>query len=187
MRLFVAIDVDGEARDRVVAEQRRVRTLLGDASSLKWTAAELIHLTLVFIGNVPDARRDEIVAAAAEPIRSVGPFRPTFGGLGIFPPRGVPRVLWLGVSAGAENLNRVHDVMKGRLQRLGLPTEDRPFHAHLTLGRWRDGRPRDRRTVEDIGGSESIASSDVRDAALYQSRLSSSGPAYTVLARAKLI
>jgi len=186
MRLFVAIDVDREARERLVAEQRRVRSLVGDASSLKWTAEELMHVTLVFIGNVPDARGDEVLAAAAESITGVGPFRAVFGGLGIFPPRGAPRVLWAGVIEGAEQMARVREVVKGRVGQLGLPTEDRPFHAHVTLGRWRDGRPRDRRAVEDIRGSDRIAFCEVREAALYQSRLSSSGPAYTVLARSRL-
>jgi 2'-5' RNA ligase len=187
MRLFVAIDVDADAREHVAAEQRRVRQLLGDASSITWTAASLIHVTLVFIGNVPDARGQDIVAASAEPIRGVAPFRAAFGGLGVFPAHGAPRVLWLGVSEGAEHIARVHEVVRQRIERLGIPTENRPFHAHLTLGRWRDARPRDRRSVEDIGGHKPIASSEVRDAALYQSRLSSSGPAYTVLARSPLI
>ena len=79
---------------------------------------------------------------------------------------------------------------RGRLSRLledaGMPREGRPFSAHLTLARWRDSRPSDRRRAAALDRPMVIARSIVDHATLYRSQLSSDGPTYTALARATL-
>jgi 2'-5' RNA ligase len=107
-------------------------------------------------------------------------------------------VLWVGIAEGAASLERLqHDIVE-RVRAVGIAFDDRPFHPHLTLGRWRgDDRKRSsaerrstperlRREVATLDRSDRIASVRVTRATLYQSRLSSSGPAYTALAHATL-
>src|SRR3954454_5555025 len=144
MRLFVAADLPDGVRGALAAEQARIKAALGSSDpSLKWVKAEHAHLTLVFIGNVEDARVPAVVDAIAADI-ALPPFDATFEGAGAFPPRGAPRVLWIGLGSGARELVDLQRVIASRIAALGLPIEDRAFHPHLTLARWRESRPADR-------------------------------------------
>ena len=184
MRLFVAIDLRDEARAAIAAEQRRSVARLDPRRRVTIVRAERMHLTLVFIGEVDEARG---VAIAGQMARDIDqpPFDLVFGGIGVFPPRGAPRVLWLGVSSGAELAIDLQRRVSGRLEAAGVEPERRPFSPHLTLGRWRESRPSDaRRVVEPANAA--VATVRVREVTLYESRLSSKGPTHTSLARARL-
>jgi 2'-5' RNA ligase len=139
----------------------------------------------VFLGEVPDAKAHELVERVGAPIAQPA-YELTFSGIGVFPPRGAPRVLWLGAAAGARDTEAVQRELAGRVSALGIPLEDRSFHAHLTLGRWRESRAADREQAIAAASTRSIAKVRVDHATLYHSRLSSSGPTYTALARATL-
>src|SRR4051794_27610876 len=103
MRLFVAVDLSDEARQRVAVEQKRMAEALKSDRSLRWVKPEQAHLTLVFLGNVDALVVPAVIDALG---RDVG--KPAFDmvldGVGIFPPHRAPRVLWLGISAGADAL-----------------------------------------------------------------------------------
>jgi 2'-5' RNA ligase len=186
MRLFVAADLPDAVRDALVAEQARIKSALaGTGSPLKWVKPEHAHLTLVFIGNVDDARVPAVVDAIGAAI-DLPAFDATFEGAGAFPPRGAPRVLWIGVGTGARELVRLQQVIAARIATLGLPIEDRTFHPHLTLARWRESRPADRSRALAVAPRGIVARAQVDGATLYNSRLSPSGPTYTALARANL-
>src|SRR5581483_5667080 len=152
MRLFVAADLDEPARAAVAAEQQRIRAALGDRQSgLKWIRAEQAHLTLAFIGDVADGEVPSVAAAVERPVEQ-RPFEAVFQGLGAFPPRGAPRALWIGLSRGDPEMQALQGEMAARLRAVGIALEDRPFSAHLTIARWRDGRPSDRtRALQHAG------------------------------------
>ena len=143
MRLFVAVELDAAARDalaRAAADLGRLKPVAA-GPPLKWVAPAALHLTLRFIGEV-DAARGARVTAALEPPLAVAPFDVLFAGVGAFPPRGAPRVIWAGVARGAERLTSLADAVERRVREAGEPAEARPFAAHLTLARARDrGRP----------------------------------------------
>src|SRR5262249_60404254 len=105
----------------------------------KWVRREQMRLTLVFLGGVPEARAavvvDAIGAAIAQP-----PFDLTFAGLGVFPPRGAPNVLWIGAGSGADASIALQRELADRVERVGIALERRPFHPHLTLARWKTSR-----------------------------------------------
>jgi 2'-5' RNA ligase len=114
------------------------------------------------------------------------PFEMILDGVGVFPPRGAPRVLWVGVTAGVSELGDLQRLMAERVTALGIALEDRPFHPHLTLGRWRVSRRADRERALAAAPAGAIARCPVTGATLYESRLSSSGPSYLARARANL-
>src|SRR3954452_20741885 len=144
MRLFIAADLPEEARAAVAAEQERIRSALaGAAGALKWVKPEHSHLTLVFLGEVADARVAEVVEAIGSEV-ALDPFGVTLEGVGAFPPRGAPRVLWIGIGDGESAVVELQREIAARAAALGLAVEDRPFHPHLTLARWRESRPADR-------------------------------------------
>jgi RNA 2',3'-cyclic 3'-phosphodiesterase len=186
MRLFIAADVPDDVRDALAAEHKRIAGALGGSgSSLKWVKPEHAHLTLVFIGNVEDARVPAVIDAIAKEV-DLPAFDATFEGAGVFPPRGAPRVLWIGVAAGACELVDLQRVLASRIAALGLPIEDRAFHPHLTLARWRESRTADRDRALTAASRGVVVRAHIEGATLYQSRLSPSGPTYTALARANL-
>jgi len=186
MRLFVAADLPGAVRDALAAEHARLNSALaGSGSSLKWVKPEHAHLTLVFLGNVEDARVPSVVDAVGADV-DIAPFDAVFEGAGVFPPRGAPRVLWIGVAAGARELVELQRVLAARIAALDLALEDRAFHPHLTLARWRESRHSDRSGALAAAPRGVVARARIDGATLYQSRLSSSGPTYTSLARANL-
>jgi 2'-5' RNA ligase len=185
VRLFVALDLDDAARSAVGDEQRRLARALGHDASPRWVGVEQLHLTLSFLGEVSEAVVPAIVAACGRPIDAAA-FELVLKGLGVFPPRGAPRALWVGVSAGGGAIEEIQRQVAGRVSDVGIVLERRPFHPHLTLGRWRSSRPADGRRALAADSREAIARVLVDHATLYQSRLGSSAPSYTSLARATL-
>src|ERR671936_467075 len=186
MRLFTAIDLDEQARERVAAEQKRLQRAFGHPNrSVRWVRADQMHITLVFIGEVDDARSASIVNSMARQL-SVPVFRITFGGLGVFPPHGAPNVLWLGVTSGVDEAVALHRAVGERLEPDGVPREKRPYHPHLTLARWRSGGRADRARVREFDKGAEVARLVVESVVLYRSQVSSAGSTYTELARAPL-
>jgi 2'-5' RNA ligase len=183
MRLFVAVELPDETKRAIAAEQKRIAAALGSArDSLKLVKPEQIHLTLLFLGEVQEARVQPVIDAMNIAV-DLPVFDIAFGGAGVFPTRGVPRVLWVGVTEGAAPLSILQSEIARRIRALGIAFDDRPFQPHLTVGRWRESRGRARGALPEVA---EISNLQVTLATLYQSRLSSSGPAYTALAHATL-
>ena len=127
IRLFVAIDLPEEVRGRLHA-------LCTGQPGARWQDEHQLHLTLRFIGEVEEpvfARLREELPGAAIPA-----FPLTLSGLGVFPPRGRPRVVWAGV-APSEELIRLQRRVESRVRAAGLPPEGRRFSPHVTLARLR--------------------------------------------------
>jgi 2'-5' RNA ligase len=185
MRLFIAIELDGHARRAIAGEQARLKAALdGDRSGLRWIRPEQMHLTLAFLGEIDDSRSHVLIEMMRRPIMGE-PFPVVFGGLGAFPPRGAPRVLWLGLTSGARQVMNVQQQVSDRVAGLGIPLEPRSFHPHLTLARWRTSRESDRRLPAPVGRDQ-VTRLDVEEVALIHSRLSQAGAAYTPLCHSRL-
>lgn len=185
MRLFVAIDLDDGARRAVAAVQERVARALGADRSMKTVDPEHVHMTLAFLGEISEPDVPAVVDTLSTNV-DVRSFAVEFQGLGVFPSRGAPRVLWLGVGRGGSETIQVQREIAGRLERLGVTLDRRPFHPHLTLARWRTSRPADRHRVLSAGARGAVAWVNVDHVTLYQSLLSPAGLAYTALTRANL-
>ena len=184
MRLFIALDLSDEAREAIAAEQTRIAAAL-DGAALRWVKPEQAHLTLVFLGHVDSERVTSVVEAVAADV-DLAPFEMVLGGPGVFPSRGAPRVLWIGAAAGAAQLVALQRRLSARVAALGVELDERLFHPHLTIGRWRASRPSDRDRALAAAWPGPIARVSVHRATLYESRLSPSGPAYTALTHANL-
>jgi len=124
-RLFVAVDLPEEVR-------RELSSLCCGLPGARWLPPEQLHLTLRFIGEV-DPETGRSVAEALDDV-ALTPFSLRLRGLGFFPPRGQPRVLWAGVER-SEALSRLQRRVETVLTRAGLAPEGRKFMAHVTLAR----------------------------------------------------
>ncbi len=123
MRLFAAVDLSDDARRAIAAEQQRVATALGAvARSLRFVRAGHMHLTLAFIGEIAEARASPIIEVMSGDFAQAQ-FQLVFGGVGTFPPRGAPRVLWLGVVQGAQEITELGALVARRLEAVGVAAE----------------------------------------------------------------
>lgn len=184
MRVFVAIDLDDSVRDAVA---RLVGRLRAGGIDLAYVAGPSLHLTLKFLGEVDD--REVVAASDALSAMSAAcpPFEIGFGSLGAFPPRGAPRVLWIGVNDPGGGLDRCSSLCEREMASRGFPSEGRPFSPHLTIARSR--RAKDaaaiRRAVQEQAGFAAGAQW-VESVTLYQSTLTPRGAIHEPLGRFEL-
>jgi 2'-5' RNA ligase len=109
-------------------------------AGLRAQRAETIHLTLRFLGEIDDP---EPVAQAAEEVAARhAPFDVSLEGVGAFPDPRRPRVVWVGLGEGEENARALARDLESAVVALGFPPEERPWSAHVTLGRFRDRPPK---------------------------------------------
>ncbi len=187
MRLFVAVDFDEQVRRAAARVTRTLRDRLERAETygVSWVAPENFHLTLRFLGEVSDETA-RLVAAAIEPAFSIPPFEIELGGVGVFPPAGSVRVVWLGVPTGGADLAQLHAEVERRLAPLQFAAEDRPYRAHLTVGRFRAPAPARIRDAITGSAAAPIGRCTIRHVTLYRSQLSPKGAIYTSLVSAPL-
>jgi len=119
-----------------LGEARRFQaSLAGRVAGVHWARPETLHLTVHFFGPVDDARAAMAVDLVA-PVASRTPrFDVALGRLGAFPPRGVPRVLWLGPASEVAHLTALARECRTVLRGAGFDVESRQYHPHCTLGR----------------------------------------------------
>jgi len=176
MRLFVAVNLPDPTRRALwdTAAPLRARRY-----PVRWVEPEAIHLTLKFLGDVPDARESEVRDALDAAVRGARPFPVMLEGFGAFPSPHRPRVLWAGCD-GAPPLELLQHRVEVEMERIGFAVEGRPFHPHLTLGRAkRDARPGTfTGLAEQIESLTFAAEVAVRSADLMQSTLTPSGARY---------
>jgi RNA 2',3'-cyclic 3'-phosphodiesterase len=150
-----------------------------------WVKPAHLHLTLRFIGEADAALGEKIRGALNQ--RIVAPaFLLTIKGIGTFPPRRPPRVIWAGIAGGLEALRAVERELRARLDRLLPSVDERDFHPHVTLGRVKN--PAGLRPAVLLDGLTDAAFGVVPVGAvtLFESRLSSAGPTYVALGRTPL-
>ena len=186
MRLFVAVELPKKARHAIVALEKKLAPVVSaGGTGLRWSRPDQMHLTLAFIGHVDAARAGIITAACAAPFDGTA-FDVVFGGLGVFPPGGAPRVLWLGVSRGADALIRLQRVAAERLAAAGVELEARPYSPHITLARWKFSRAADAHRVRDLKPEPRAIPASVHVVTLFESRQSAVGSVYTPLTSSSL-
>ena len=128
MRLFIAIEVSEEIK----AELKKVVDKLKEVDAdVKWVRKEGLHITLKFLGEVDENGMDKIVNILEQISGEKNPFTVSFKGLGAFSDLKRPRVIWVGIERGKEELK---DIAK--------ELDVREFSPHLTLGRVKSGRNR---------------------------------------------
>ena len=183
MRLFIAVDLDEPVRAAAARLVKRLAKALAaarPAADVRWVEADRMHLTLRFLGEVAEPMATALQTAFT-PVMSTPSFDIELAGVGTFPPSGPPRVIWIGLIEGAAQLETLHHEVGTRLKRLRIEDEDRPFRAHLTVGRFRrPGVAVHRRSLSAVAPA-TIGRCRIDHVTLYQSKLSPKGSVYTAL------
>jgi RNA 2',3'-cyclic 3'-phosphodiesterase len=95
-----------------------------------------LHITLRFLASLDNEAIEKVIQTAHRIGEATVPFAVTVGGLGAFPSIKRPRVLWVGINQGEEDLVVLHDMLDYGLCAVGLDPEDKdPFRPHITLAR----------------------------------------------------
>ncbi len=184
MRLFVAIELPERVRVAVEDLISRRRSGLPKA---RWVSGSSLHLTLVFLGDVPEPRLRPLGGALTEACGRQRPFRLQLEGSGCFPASGKARVAWVGVRGSAE-LVRLQASLAGALQSaIGFEPERRPYSPHLTVGRCEPPWPASAAKIWSEAVNGDLGEEfPVPTVGLIQSRLGAAGPTYTTLHRVPL-
>ncbi len=184
MRCFLAIELPDDVRNLVAALQEDLRAV---ARGVRWTRPEQIHLTLKFLGEVPDADIRAVCAAVAEAVGRCAPFDLEVGGTGCFPPGGPARIVWVGMASPPVALATCQQSCESRLAELGFKPEGRPYTPHLTIGRVNDPRDSARiRSVVQAHAGFHAGCLTVSEVTLFESILRPAGAEHHVIARAPL-
>ena len=178
MRLFVALDLPDSVR-HAIAEL--IAKLQPKSRGARWIKPENLHITLKFIGHVPNEKVTPIQTALSS-IRAAQPAELHFRGMGFFPNEHRPRAFWCGIAA-SPNLAELAANIDRALAPLGIEAETRPFTPHLTLARFKsdEGIREVVQTANDMKSTD-FGSATETNFHLYESLLKSSGAQYNRLA-----
>ena len=185
MRIFIAIEIPQEIK-KILAEVQAL--LKKSGAEAGWTRPEAVHLTLKFLGEVPETTVGNITAALAHALEGKGSFRLRLAGAGFFPHERNPRIVWIGVAGELDSLMGIQILVEEQTVRLGIKQEDRHFTPHLTLGRIKSLPSRDA-WLKSLDQVRSLSSPefDVTAISVIQSELKPAGAVYTEVGRVELL
>jgi 2'-5' RNA ligase len=135
IRSFIAFDMDNEAVLRKITGAQNL--LVKTGADLKLVKPENIHITMRFLGNITPPMVDKIF----EEMKKVQfiPFDVKIQGVGVFPHLRYPRVVWVGITEGSEQMRSIFSQLEPRLRKLGFAPDRKGFSPHLTIARVRSG------------------------------------------------
>lgn len=179
IRSFIAIEVPRLLQVQLGELQKEIKQAEAD---VRWMPPGNIHLTLKFLGLVNNEFLEKITAILGPLIAGWKPFALRIRGLGCFPSIRNPRVLWVGIDQGKEEITSLQGAIEERAAEAALAKETRPFQPHLTLGRIQSPRRRGpfAQAVENLKEAE-VGTFQAREVFLFKSELRPSGAVYTKL------
>lgn len=169
-RLFIAIDLPEATRESLLNLDPRIR-------GVRWTDPAQMHLTLGFFDHVPE----EIESALRERLSAIefGAFFLPVTGVGTFPPKGAPKIIWIGVGKAHPHLFQIHKRVQEAAIAAGLEPELRPWHPHITIARCRDVSAQSLRKFLKTNAEFDAGMIRVETFHLYSSKLTPAGPIHT--------
>jgi 2'-5' RNA ligase len=185
VRTFIAVDVGDEIRAAAVALQQR---LARTGADVKWVGSEAMHVTLLFLGEVDELEVVSVCRVVKEVAGREPPFPLRVSGVGAFPTPRRPKIVWAGITDGADRLRELYSRLEAKLLDLGCyRKEERGYTPHLTLGRVKGDRDSSALAAElpkllAWDGGQTV----VDEVLVFSSELTRDGPEYTVLGRGEL-
>jgi len=131
-RTFVAIPISEEVMELIKSIRKEFNRL---EKFVRFVRPESVHITLKFIGDTNEYDFEGIVSNIKKSVASIVPFKVTINGTGVFPDTRRPRVFWLGIIEGLENLRNISLSLNRELAKMGFEEEKREFRGHVTIGR----------------------------------------------------
>jgi 2'-5' RNA ligase len=181
-RLFIAIELPLRVRRTLSDHILHLREAVPEVSA-SWAHEENLHLTVKFLGDTELTRVEALSQAIQLAANTVDPFEINIESRGAFPPKGQPRVLWIGVEDPSGQLASLHRKLEDECARAGFARARRPFRPHLTIARIRN--PRGTRGLLQVHKEMSLDGQTFRASQLLliRSELRSEGSRHTAIER----
>lgn len=183
MRTFVAVELPEEIKNQIATVQAELKRIPAQVS---WVKSGNIHVTLKFLGEVPEDKIQEVFTATELGCKGVKKFRMGLKGLGGFPNLKRPRVIWVGTSKGEKEITDLQKKVEQELEKVGFPKEEKNFTPHFTIGRIKIPKG-----IEEL--SRAVARTefateefDVTEVVVMRSQLNPAGAIYTPLKKIPL-
>jgi 2'-5' RNA ligase len=187
IRTFIAVEMSASVIGRAgdLIDKLRVAP-----AEVNWIRPQQMHLTLKFLGDVPDTETPDICRVTSAVAAQFEPFEVTFRGAGAFPNLRDPRTLWIGIEDGADELKRLAAALENALKsELGYGKEQRGFHPHLTIGRVKREPPGSQGELAQLLEKHAQFDADlvvVDELVIFASFLARKGPTHEPLGHAPL-
>ncbi len=181
VRSFVAVDIGVQARQEIMefikAFQRK-----GFREGIRWVKEDQLHITLKFLGNVSPALLEKMAERLKDECSGLPAFVVQLGGTGFFFSGRTPRVFWVDVKQGKNELKRLFSMVEAVAEEFGFPRETRAYNPHLTLARIKGG-PSAKRLVEGVRNIDSprFTLFEVNEVHIMRSELLPAGARYSKL------
>lgn len=178
IRSFIAVDLEDAAiKDRIVKVQNDLQQTRAD---LKLVEPEIMHLTLRFLGEIPE----QMVVKVKEILDSTRfhTFEASFSGVGTFPSLSRINVVWIGITQGQEELNEIFHQIEPKLRQIGMAPDNKGFNPHMTIARVKSGA--NRAALADAVSKMrdlEFGKMPVKAVRLKKSTLTPKGPVYTTM------
>lgn len=186
MRLFVAIDIPKTLREQIEEFIFKNYILLGN-NKLSWVKKDNLHITLKFLGETKEELVPKINERLSLSTKNCKKFSIGIKGIGVFPKLSLPKILWLGIQNGSDEIVSLVKNIEEKILELGFEKENRGFVSHLTIARVRMIKNLDKikffvEKFKDID----FGFCEIKEVVLYQSILKPDGPEYKVIEKHSL-
>ncbi len=182
-RIFCAIELPPDVRARAAAHIAQLREAV-PTTRASWERTEKLHLTLKFFGEVEPARiLNQLTLAIERAAQSIAAFDLAIEGTGAFPPRGLPKVLWLGITDSSGALAHLQQRLETECAHENFPRESRRFHPHLTIARLRTPAGARELAATHAKTQFDAATFNVSEVVLIRSEMEVSGSRYTIISQ----
>ncbi len=178
IRTFIAVDLPQQIKmeiDKMITVFREFNP------NIRWVKAANLHLTLRFLGDIPEESVPSLADSIKGNTQGFGGFDLSLSGLGAFPNLRRPRVIWIGSGSGTDRLKSLAAKVEQATIDAGFGKGDKPFSSHLTIGRVKFPKGLDQLLAQiEKSGYESQLFG-VNEVSIFKSDLSPAGPKYTRL------
>jgi RNA 2',3'-cyclic 3'-phosphodiesterase len=131
IRAFIALAAATDMREKIASVQSELKTSEAD---VKWEPQDKFHVTLKFLGNTEQSKLEPLAEILTDSTGRHRAFEIIYQSLGAFPDPRNPRIVWIGADSNGSILSLQSEIEQACMG-VGIPKEDRKFHAHITLGR----------------------------------------------------
>jgi RNA 2',3'-cyclic 3'-phosphodiesterase len=178
-RFFIAVPIPDNLKVKLQEVQKELQ---GFSSGFRWVNPNLMHITLLFLGEQTQKGIEDLSREIRTPLSETGIFSTSLGGLGAFPNPVKPRVLWIGVTSETARFIRLHQIIHQTANRFGLLERVGPsqFHVHITLARAQKGQVSELRMHNEVQKIQIESPMNVDRVELVLSDLTQGGPIYRV-------
>ncbi|MGB8657513.1 MAG: RNA 2',3'-cyclic phosphodiesterase [Candidatus Zixiibacteriota bacterium] len=183
MRTFIAIELPERIKKKIEELQAPFKKTNAFVS---WVKPANIHVTLKFLGEVPEEKIEEVFSAIEQAVKEASRFSLSLKGTGAFPDFRRPRVIWIGTLSGEKELSHLAARVEDEMEKIGFAREQRGFSAHFTIGRVKSPKNIEK-LIELVKSADfSTGEIEVNEVVVMRSQLHPAGAIYTPLKKVPL-